>query len=48
MKKLWTSIVIIATAILSGAFLFNILKKAGIDEVFTFDLDPDEEFHEYI
>jgi hypothetical protein len=49
MKKLWTLIVLIASAILSGALVFNILKKAGLDEVFNFDLDPDEEeFYEYI
>jgi hypothetical protein len=48
MKKLWALIVLIASAILSGALVFNILKKAGLDEVFNFDLDPEEEFHEYI
>jgi hypothetical protein len=49
MKKLWALIVLIASAILSGALVFNILKKAGLDEAFNFDLDPDEEeFYEYI
>ena len=49
MKKLWALIVLIASAILSGALIFNILKKAGLDEAFNFDLDPEEEeFYEYI
>lgn len=49
MKKLWALIVLIASAILSGALVFNILKKAGLDEAFNFDLDPEEEeFYEYI
>lgn len=48
MKKLWAFIVLIASAILSGALVFNILKKAGLDEAFNFDLDPEEEFYEYI
>ena len=41
MKKLWTSIIIIATAILSGALVFNILKKAGLEGIFDFDLNED-------
>ena len=49
MKKLWALITIIAIAISSGALVFNILKKAGLDESFNFDLDPEEEeAYEYI
>jgi hypothetical protein len=41
MKKLWASIAIIATAILSGALLSKFLKWAGNVEIFDFDLDED-------
>ena len=41
MKKIWALIVIIATAILSGALLSRFLKWAGKEEIFDFDLNED-------
>ena len=41
MKKIWALIVLIATAIFSGALIFNILKKAGLEDIFDFDLNED-------
>ena len=41
MKKLWSVIILIATAILSGALLSRFLKWAGQQEIFDFDLDED-------
>lgn len=41
MKKLFGIISVIAIAISSGALLFNILKKAGLEDIF--DFDPSEE-----
>jgi hypothetical protein len=37
--------VLLATAILSGYAMFSFLKKAGLDDIFDFDLgeDIDEE-----
>jgi len=40
-KKLWSVIILIATAILSGALLSRFLKWAGQQEIFDFDLDED-------
>jgi hypothetical protein len=39
MKKIRIALILIATAIFSGAFIYNILKKAGLEEIFDFDLD---------
>ena len=41
MKKLWSVIVLIATAILSGAMLSKFLNWAGEQEIFDFDLNED-------
>jgi hypothetical protein len=41
MKKIWFSIGVIATAILSGALLSRFLNWAGNVEIFDFDLDED-------
>jgi len=41
MKKLWALISLIAIAIFSGALIFNILKKAGLEDIFDFDLNED-------
>ena len=41
MKKLWSVIVLIATAILSGALLSRFLNWAGEREIFDFDLDEE-------
>jgi hypothetical protein len=41
MKKVWALIIIIATAILSGALLSRFLNWAGSVEIFDFDLDED-------
>ena len=41
MKKLWAVLILIATAILSGAMLSRFLKWAGNVEIFDFDLDED-------
>ena len=41
MKKVWALIVIIATAILSGALLSRFLNWAGKEEIFDFDLNED-------
>ena len=40
-KKIWALIVVIATAILSGASLSRFLNWVGTQEVFDFDLDED-------
>ena len=40
-KKFMSLVVLLATAILSGYALFTILQKAGIDEIFEFDLEED-------
>lgn len=41
MKKIWVSISLITIAISSGALIFNILKKAGLEDIFDFDLNED-------
>ena len=41
MKKIWALVVIIATAILSGALLSKFLNWAGNVEIFDFDLNED-------
>ena len=41
MKKLWFSLGLIATAILSGALLSRFLNWAGDKEIFDFDLNED-------
>jgi hypothetical protein len=41
MKKLWFSLSLIATAILSGALLSKFLNWAGEREIFDFDLNED-------
>jgi hypothetical protein len=41
MKKIWFSIGVIATAILSGALLSRFLNWAGEKEIFDFDLSED-------
>jgi hypothetical protein len=40
-KKFLASLVLLATAIFSGALIFNILKKAGLEDIFDFDLNED-------
>jgi hypothetical protein len=40
-KKIWALVVIIATAILSGALLSRFLNWAGQEEIFDFDLNED-------
>jgi len=41
MKKVWALMVLIATAILSGALLSRFLNWAGEKEIFDFDLNED-------
>lgn len=41
MKKLSALLMLIATAILSGALLARFLKWAGSEEIFDFDLNED-------
>jgi len=41
MKKLWAVLILIATAILSGAMLSKFLNWAGEREIFDFDLNED-------
>jgi len=41
MKKVWALIVVIATAILSGALLSKFLNWAGKQDIFDFDLNED-------
>jgi hypothetical protein len=41
MKKVWALIILIATAILSGAMLSKFLNWAGNQEIFDFDLSED-------
>ena len=47
-KKFMSLVVLLATAILSGYALLTFLKKAGIEDIFEFDLgeDIDEDFEE--
>ena len=40
-KKIISIMVLIATAIAFGTFLVNIIKKAGLEEIFDFDLNED-------
>ncbi len=42
-KKFMSLVVLLATAILSGYALLTFLKKAGIEDIFEFDLEEDEE-----
>jgi nitrogen fixation-related uncharacterized protein len=46
MKKLSALIILIATAILSGALLNRFLNWAGNVEIFDFDLDEDIDYEE--
>jgi len=41
MKKIWAVLILIATAILSGAMLSKFLNWAGKEEIFDFDLNED-------
>ena len=41
MKKVWALVILIATAILSGAVLSRFLNWAGSQEIFDFDLNED-------
>ena len=41
MKKVWALVILIATAILSGALLSRFLNWAGNVEIFDFDLSED-------
>ena len=41
MKKVWGLVIIIATAILSGALLSKFLNWAGRQDIFDFDLNED-------
>jgi hypothetical protein len=41
MKKVWALVILIATAILSGAMLSKFLNWAGSQEIFDFDLNED-------
>ena len=47
-KRLSALVILIATAILSGALASRFLKWAGSEEIFDFDLDEDidNEFEE--
>jgi hypothetical protein len=47
MKKLWAIISLIAIAISSGAIIFNILKKAGLEDIFDFDLNEEIDNEEF-
>jgi len=40
-KKIWAIVILIATAILSGALLSKFLNWAGEIEIFDFDLNED-------
>lgn len=40
-KKFVGLMVLIATAIAFGTFLVNIIKKAGLEDIFDFDLSED-------
>ena len=40
-KKFIGTMVLIATAIAFGTFLVNTIKKAGLEEIFDFDLNED-------
>ena len=41
MKKVWALVILIATAILSGAVLSKFLNWAGNQDIFDFDLNED-------
>ena len=41
MKTIRNTFIIIATAIAFGTYLTSILKKAGLSEIFDFDLNED-------
>ena len=41
MKKIIALITIIATAIAFGTFVVNIIKKAGLEDLFDLDLSED-------
>ena len=41
MKKVWALVILIVTAILSGAVLSKFLNWAGNQEIFDFDLNED-------
>ncbi len=47
MKKMWALGTLIAIAILSGSFLYNLLNWAGEREVFDFDLNEDIDHETY-
>jgi hypothetical protein len=47
MKKIRTSILLLATAIASGYVLFEILKKTGLGDAFDFDLFEDIDNDQY-
>jgi len=40
-KKFTSLMVLLATAMISGYAMFSILKKAGLDDIFDFDLTED-------
>jgi hypothetical protein len=46
-KKMWALGTLIAIAILSGSFLYNLLNWAGEREVFDFDLNEDIDHETY-
>jgi len=41
MKKIKVSLVLLLAAISSGYFVYSILKKAVLEDIFDFDLDED-------
>lgn len=41
MKKIYGMVVLLLGAISSGVFVYTILKKAGLDNIFNFDLYED-------
>ena len=47
MKKVWALVILIATAILSGAMLSKFLNWAGSQEIFDFDLNEDIDNEEH-
>jgi hypothetical protein len=42
-KKLSALVVLLLAAILSGYMLNQFLKKAGLEDIFDFDLDEEDE-----
>jgi len=40
-KKFTSLMVLLATAMISGYAMFSFLKKAGLDDIFDFDLTED-------